>query len=189
MRSRGRHHLSAVLAWRWVALSALGAASVVACSHPGRGAAVPANGCAPALNERLDSRSTVHLFPSAPEPTYLTDPPTSGPHRLGPPFRGVVNTPIPRSSQVAMLESGFVIVQSRVLPASQAAGVDRLAADLVTVAPPAGPLPSAIVVTAWTWKLECGSADPPALAAIHAFIATHQGVGFAGNIPTTTFTS
>jgi hypothetical protein len=99
---------------RWVAVSSMAVGSLLAgCSSPARGAAVPANGCAPPFNERLDPRSVVHLFPAAPEPAYLTDPPTSGPHRLGLPFRGVVASPIPRASQVAMLESGFVIIQSQ----------------------------------------------------------------------------
>jgi hypothetical protein len=170
---------------RLVVVALLGAGNLVGCTHSARGVNMPANGCAPPVNERLDSRSTVHLFPSAREPNYLTDPPTSGPHRLGPPYRGVVTASIPRSSQVAMLESGFVIVQARGLAPEQAADLNRLAADLVTVAPPAGPLPSAVVATAWTWKLECASAAPPALAAIRTFIAAHQGVGFVGNIPAT----
>jgi hypothetical protein len=88
-----------------------------------------------------------------------------------------------------MLESGFVIVQSRGVPPGQLAGLDQLAADLVTVARPAGPLPSAVVATAWTWKLACGSASPAALAAIRSFIEAHQGIGFIGNAPATTVSS
>jgi hypothetical protein len=81
-----------------------------------------------------------------------------------------------------MLESGYVLLQSA---SAQAAALDGLAGNLVTVAPPVGPLPAPVVATAWTWKLDCGSAAPPALVAIHAFIAAHRGVGFAGNIPLT----
>lgn len=152
----------------------------------GGGQAVPASGCLPAVNERLDPRSTIHLFASATEPRYQTDPPTSGPHRPGLAYLGAVTTAIPRPSQVAMLESGFVIIQYRDQPPDQEATLARLADDLVTVAPPAGPLPAPVVVTAWTWKLECGSAAPPAVTAIAAFVAAHRGVGFTGNIPTTT---
>jgi hypothetical protein len=85
-----------------------------------------------------------------------------------------------------MLESGFVIVQDQGLPPADAATLVALAAPLVTVAPPVGPLPSPVVVTAWTWKLECRSLTASGLAAIRTFITAHQGVGFAGNIPTTT---
>ncbi len=167
----------------WLVLAML---VVSACSQSAHAAAVPANGCAPAFNERLDPRSTVHLFPAAAEPRYLTDPPTSGPHRLGPPYQGVVTSPIPRSSQVAMLEAGFVLIQAQTLPVGQRPILDGLASDRVTVAPPAGPLPSPVVATAWTWKLQCGSLSPPAVSALRAFIAAHRGVGFTGNAPATT---
>ncbi|HEX3424548.1 MAG TPA: DUF3105 domain-containing protein [Acidimicrobiales bacterium] len=177
---------------RFLALAALatavtlGATTISGC---GSGSAaqitVPVNGCAPASLERLDPRSTIHLFPGAPEPTYLTNPPTSGPHRLGPPYTGVVTAPIPRPSQVAMLESGYVIVQSQGLPPVQEATLDTLAGTLVTVAPPVVPLPSPIVATAWTWKLFCGSVTPSSLSALRAFISAHKGVGFFGHIPVT----
>lgn len=169
MHTRRRPRFGAVLV-------ALCAACSVTCSsrqHP----RVPPAGCAPAANERLDPKSTIHLFPGAREPSYLTDPPTSGPHQLGPPFVGLVTEPIPRPRQVAMLESGFVIIQYRGVPASQ---LQTLAGPLVTVAPPVGVLPSPVVATAWTWKLECGSVTPAAVAALRAFITAHQGVGFKG---------
>ncbi len=192
--------------YRWVAairpaavraaVAALAAATAVvpgACSGPGPSSAavttVPDNGCRAPSQERLDPRSTNHLFTGAPEPTYLSDPPTSGPHRLGPPYRGALTTPISRPSQVAMLEAGFVLLQYRGLAPDQVAVLDGLAGDLVTVAPPAGLLPSPVVATAWTWKLECGSAAPAAVSAIRTFIAAHQGAGFGGNIPVTTLST
>jgi hypothetical protein len=156
-----------------------------ACTGHSHNATVPADGCAAAFQERLDSRSTIHLFPGAVEPHYLTDPPTSGPHRPGVPYTGVVAAPIPRPSQVAMLENGYIIIQAGALPTGQSAALAALAGTLVTVAPPVTPLPAQVVATAWTWKLECGSAAPPAIGAIQAFIAAHRGVGFAGNQTTT----
>jgi len=160
-----------------VAVMALGC---VACSQS-HDLAVPANGCAASINERLDPRSTIHLFSPAIQPHYLTDPPTSGPHRPGPPYTGVVTAPIPRPSQVAMLESGYIILQDQGLPAAQKTALDAFAGTLVTVAPPVDTLPSAVVATAWTWKLECGAVTPSAEGDIRAFIAAHKGVGFFGN--------
>lgn len=169
--------------WAVAGLVVLAAGAVTACSQSSQETAVPANGCAPGFNERLDPRSTIHLFTAAEQPKYLTDPPTSGPHRLGPPYTGVVKAPIPYPSQVAMLESGYIILQSQGLPPAQEATLSGLAGTLVSVAPPVATLPSPVVATAWTWKLECGSVTPAAVTAIRAFIAAHKGVGFFGNIP------
>ncbi len=155
--------------------AALVAAGCSGASHP---AASPAAGCAPAFQERLDSRSTQHLFPGAAEPSYLTDPPTSGPHQLGPPPTGAVTTPIPRPRQVAMLESGYVIVQYRGLSPADVSTLAGLAGTLVTVAPAVGALPTPVVATAWTWKVICGSVAPASLDAIRAFIAARKGKGF-----------
>ena len=71
------------------------------------------NGCGAAVQEKLDSRSALHLFPGVAEPAYATDPPTSGPHRLGPRPTGIVDTPIERPVQVTMLEAGDVLIQYR----------------------------------------------------------------------------
>lgn len=159
--------------------------SLAGCHGPGRAQAVASTGCGGPRNERLDPASVIHLFPGAPEPHYLTDPPTSGPHQLGPPPVGVVTTPIPRPRQVAMLETGFVIVQFQDLSAEQQQALDRVAEAEVTVAPAIAPFPAPVVVTAWTWKLECRSVDAAAVAAIDAFISAHRGVGFSGGPPTT----
>jgi hypothetical protein len=75
-----------------------------------------------------------------------------------------------------MLELGYVILQYRDLSAPSLGALGRLAGPLVTVAPPAGPLPNRVVATAWTWKLVCGSVDA---APLEAFIAAHRGVGFS----------
>lgn len=168
----------------------------------GHSGSAAAPGCRPPLQEALDPHSTEHLFPGAAEPAYLTNPPTSGPHRLGPPPTGVVAAPISRPVQVAMLELGYVIIQYRAgaagaAPVADAAGgagaaalaaaagappaLAALAGDRVTVAPglSAPALPAPIVATAWTWKMECGTADATALA---AFIAAHRGKGFSHSL-------
>jgi hypothetical protein len=128
----------------------------------------------------LDPASTIHLFPGAAEPRYLTDPPTSGPHQLGPPPVGVVTTPIPQPRQVAMLEAGFVLIQYEGLAGERQQALGRLAGAEVTVAPAAAPLPTPVVATAWTWKIECRSVDAKALGALDGFISAHRGVGFSG---------
>jgi Protein of unknown function (DUF3105) len=145
-------------------------------SHP---AAPAAAGCGAAFQEHLDPRSTIHLFPGAAEPTYLSDPPTSGPHQLGQPPTGAVTAPIPRPRQVAMLETGFVLIQYQALSPADVANLGRLAGTLVTVAPAVGRLPAPVVATAWTWKQVCPSAGPGAVTALRAFIAARRGKGFS----------
>jgi hypothetical protein len=161
---------------------AVSVATIAAACAPSGARPVPAASCSVPINERLDPRSTRHLFPGATEPRYLTDPPTSGPHQLGPAAQGVVTTAISRTKQVAMLEDGFVILQYRELSPAQLATLSSLAGRQVTVAPAAGPLPSLVVATAWTWKLACESLSPAAISALRSFVATHRGVGFATNL-------
>ena len=135
------------------------------------------SGCGPALQEKLDSRSTLHLFPGAPDPVYQSDPPTSGPHRLGPRPTGIVDTPIDRPVQVAMLEEGDVLIQYR--DAADKSALTPLAAAHVTLAPnPA--LPQRVVATAWTWKQTCRAPDTKAL---RSFIAKHEGVNKPAHSP------
>jgi hypothetical protein len=158
-----------------VSVAVVVAALIVTGCGGGSNHAVAASGCGTPVQEKLDPQSTRHLFPGAAEPTYLSDPPTSGPHRLGPPPTGAISTTIPRPVQVAMLESGYVILQYHGLPAAQVATLAGLAGDRVTVAP-ATSLPAPIVGTAWTWKLDCATVDP---AALTAFVLAHRGRGFA----------
>ena len=130
-----------------------------------------ASACGSEVREQLDSRSTQHIFPGAPEPAYLTDPPTSGPHRLGAAPPGVAPEPIDRPLQVHLLEDGDVLLQYK----SEVDG-DRLkglAGGDVIVAPNPT-LPAPVVATAWTVKLTCTAVDP---AALRAFVKLHAGKG------------
>ena len=129
--------------------------------------------CDAPVHEQLDPASTQHLFSGAAEPTYLSDPPTSGPHRLGNHPTGVLSAPISRPVQVAMLEGGAVLLQYRTLPAARRSELEKLAGGAVTVAPNPS-LPAPVVATAWTFKQTCRSVDPPAL---RRFIAAHAGKG------------
>jgi hypothetical protein len=130
--------------------------------------------CDPPTREAVDALSTLHLLPGAPDPAYQTNPPTSGAHRVGLYPRGVIDQPISRPVQVALLEKGSVIVQY--LPGTNnATALASLASGnvLVTVAPNST-LPAPIVATAWTWKLTCRSAS---LAPVEAFVKAHAGQG------------
>jgi hypothetical protein len=144
-----------------------------------------AGGCAPVHHDQLDIRSTLHLLPGAPEPPYATDPPTSGAHRVGYYPRGVVPTPIPRPTQVALLEKGFVVVQYR----SSLAGTELAAlAPLTTMTPyvtlaPDPALPNPVVATSWVHDLRCAGVGAPALAALQAFVHQRVGQGPEPTIP------
>lgn len=159
-----------------LALAAAVAAAVLpACGSRGNGAGAgtKAAACGAEVREQLDSRSTQHIFPGAAEPAYLTDPPTSGPHRLGAAPTGVAAAPIDRPLQVHMLEDGAVLVQHRDLPPGQLAALEQLAGGEVVVAPNPS-LPAPVVATAWTVKLTCSSVDP---AALRRFARAHAGKG------------
>ena len=119
--------------------------------------------CGTALRERLDPSSGVHILPGAPEPDYLSDPPTSGIHRTGPPPRGVLDEPLDPPLQVGALEQGVVLVQHRDLDADERRTLEELAGGNVVVAPNPD-LPSRVVFTAWTAKQQCRAVDPDALA-------------------------
>jgi hypothetical protein len=135
------------------------------------------SGCGAPVQEKLDSRSALHLFPGAPEPVYQSDPPTSGPHRLGPRPTGIVDTPIDRPVQVAMLEAGDVLIQYK--NATDKSALAPLAAPQVTVAPnPTMSQP--VVATAWTWKLSCRA---PNTKALRSFVAKHLGVNKPAHTP------
>ena len=143
------------------------ASTGVACDHS-RAAA-----CGPITREALDSRSLQHLLPNTPTPTFLTDPPTSGPHRPGLHPQGILTQPIDDGVQVAMLESGQILIQYKDVSASQRAKLEKLAGGPITVAPNPT-MPARIVATAWTAKLTCIDVDS---AALIRFATQFQGKG------------
>ncbi len=134
-------------------------------------------GCGLIAREALDPQHLVHVLPSAPEPTYISDPPTSGPHQPTPELPDVADQPIARPIQVGVLEGGDVLVQYRPdIPAADQEALVELAGDGVVVAPQPD-LPEPIVATAWLHKLSCEAAD---LAELRAFIEARLGKGPAG---------
>jgi hypothetical protein len=125
--------------------------------------------CRPVQREQLDPASARHLLPGAPEPDYTTDPPTSGAHASGRPPTGVLDRPLSRPEQVAVLEAGGVLIQYRDPRAPPRLGA--LAGDGVTIASNSD-LPAPVVATAWTRKLTCTEVDEDAL---RSFIREHGG--------------
>ena len=122
----------------------------------------------------LDPRSTQHLLPGAPPPSYSTDPPTSGPHVSGGTVTGVQRRPIDEPVQVAVLEEGGIVVQYRPdVPAGERESLASVAEDAVVVAPNPS-LPEPVVATAWRHRLVCRSVD---LAVLRAFVAERKGRG------------
>jgi hypothetical protein len=123
--------------------------------------------------EPLDSRSLQHILPTTPEPTFLTNPPTSGPHRPGLHPQGVLTQPIDKGVQVSMLEGGQILIQYKDLSTKDRAKVEALAGGPVSVAPNPE-LPAKVVATAWMAKVICSGVDSDALV---KFAARFQGKG------------
>ena len=143
---------------------ALGAVSLAGCGGNSDGSAA----CGQPFREPLNANSLQHVIDPA-SVKFDTDPPTSGPHLFTPPARGVVGRQLLPAEQVTVLETGDVLVQYR--DATDAGAVEALRQTAVTIAPNAT-LKQRVVATAWTYKLECGSVDSPAL---QKFIAAHKG--------------
>ena len=140
------------------------------------GAGTPGAGCGDVVRERFDPDSAVHVLPGADEPTYLTDPPTSGPHAPTTPVGGVRDEPIGRPDQVGLLEAGIVVVQhDPSVTGEELAGVEALADDELVVVAPNPDLPAPIVATAWTRKLLCTTLDDGGAQALGRFVAEQAG--------------
>jgi hypothetical protein len=131
--------------------------------------------CAEVSAEELDPTWTVHLLPGAPEPEYLTDPPTSGPHYSAEPVTGVVDEPLDDPSQVTVLEVGGVLLQYRPADLSDEdrGRLLRLVRDGVVIAPDPD-LGDPVVATAWTTKQRC---EGVALDTLTSFITDQGGQG------------
>ena len=133
--------------------------------------------CGADAQEPLDSGSLTHLLPGAPEPSYSTEPPTSGPHLAGAQVGGVQDDPLPRPVQVAVLEAGGVVIQHNgSLSSGDLRRLRRLASRTVAVAPNSS-LDGPVVATAWRHRLACDGASGAALDALEAFIEAHEGKG------------
>jgi hypothetical protein len=119
-----------------------------------------------------------HVLPGQPEPTYLSDPPTSGPHAPVAEAAPLYDTPLARPTQVGLLEIGRVLVQYRAdLPPEDVARVRALAGGDVVVAP-AAELDRPVVASAWLYLLRCDGVDEEGL---QRFAAERAGAGPGGH--------
>lgn len=165
---------------RAVAAAVVAAVGLSGCGGTGGGTpATPSTAsreeaCGRVTVDDLDPRSTQHLLPGAPAPTYATDPPTSGPHVAGADVSGVQARPLEGPVQVAVLEEGGVMLQYRPdLPKPAVEELASLAGDDVVVAPNPR-LAQPVVATAWRHRLACRSTD---LSALRSFISERRGRG------------
>ena len=130
--------------------------------------------CGPIREEPLDPAYLVHVVGTGEDVEYTTDPPTSGPHKAGPPVEGVVAEPLPRPIQVGILERGDVLVQHAPdLTPEEQADLATVAGPGVVIAPNPD-LPARVLATAWTHKRTCDAVD---LDALQGFIEERRGKG------------
>ena len=127
--------------------------------------------CAAEVAYPIDPGSGQHILPGSPEPTYNTDPPTSGAHAPGNHPSGALAEPIARPVQVGMLEGGHVLVQFRDAGLREALAPFASPKGGVTVAPNPS-MDAPIVVTAWLYSMRCQRVEG---TAIDAFITAHLG--------------
>lgn len=149
------------------------AVAVAVIAFGGRDGSTSSASCGEVISEQIDPQSAVHLLPSSPEPPYLTDPPTSGPHVMGPAIQGAQDQPLSRPIQAGILERGAVLVQySPTLSSADVAALVGLSGPEVVVAP--NPVVDGVVATAWGKRLTCTSVD---IAPIERFSSTYSGSG------------
>ena len=155
--------MASVVDWAAMRRSMGALALLVLAACGGDGGAVTGS-CAEPVDEELDPAWITHVLPDTPEPPYLTDPPTSGPHLATTPPTGVQEEALSRPLQVSILEAGLTLVQYRPDDVSGAslAALERLAGEEVVVAPNER-LPDSVVATAWLLKMTCDGVDAEAL--------------------------
>jgi hypothetical protein len=130
------------------------------------------------VEEPPDPSSSVHVLPGTPEPSYLTDPPTSGAHQAVGDVDSIQAEALPRPQQVGILEGGRVLVQfDPAIGAESRTALTDLAAPEVVVAPNPD-LPAPVVATAWRHKLTCSGVD---FEALQAFIAERASLPQGGH--------
>jgi hypothetical protein len=139
--------------------------------------------CAASVDEPLDPTSGFRLLPNAPEPTYATDPPTSGAFVVGASVGATPSEPLSRPVQVGLLALGKVLIQyDASLSAADVADLQGLAGDDVVVAPNPT-MGSPIVATAWRVRQTCELLD---LSTLRQFATLHANQAPDADASTTT---
>ncbi|MGZ4693419.1 MAG: DUF3105 domain-containing protein [Acidimicrobiales bacterium] len=139
--------------------------------------------CAASVSEPLDPTAAIRLLPNAPEPTYDSDPPTSGAFVVGASVGATPSSPLSRPVQVGLLAQGKVLIQyGPSLPAADVADLQGLAGDDIVVAPNPT-LASPIVATAWRVRQTCDQLD---LSALRQFATVNANRAPDANASTTT---
>jgi hypothetical protein len=148
------------------------ASAAGAAATGGPSTAAPSSACTPTAEEPLDPSSVVRLLPNAPEPTYQTDPPTSGAFQVGVvvPAGSSGLTP---AQQVGVLAQGYVLLQYQGISADELASLNTLAGPGVVVVPNAG-LTAPVVATAWRKRQVCTAVD---VATLRQFITLNADQG------------
>jgi hypothetical protein len=128
--------------------------------------------CGKATHEQAQFPAN-HVLPGQPEPAYLTNPPTSGPHAPLATVDPVYDAPLPRPTQVGVLETGKVLIQYRPdVPADQVEQLRGLAGGDIVVAPNPE-LDHPVVTTAWLYTQRCHRVDTGALKSFAKARADH----------------
>ena len=143
------------------------------------GASPGAGGCRPVERPQAQFPAS-HLLPGQPEPRYLSEPPTSGPHISVITRPTVATGPISRPEQVGILEAGAVLVQYRPdeLDAAQVATLAAVAGPEVVVAPNPD-LDDPVVLSAWLRLQRCSAVDT---GPITAFVDEHADLAPGGHV-------
>jgi len=144
-----------------IALTVTLLATLTAC---GSDAPAEATACGAFVIENLDPLSVQHVLPGA-DVTYLTSPPTSGPHVGGAAPSGALDEPLDETVQVSVLEGGRTLVQYQpTLPASEIDELRSLGGLRIVVAPNPE-LAAPVIATRWRAKLTCARASAAELEA------------------------
>ena len=158
-----------------------------AANDPSTTAAVAPSGssgsCAASISEPLDPTAALRLLPNAPEPTYATDPPSSGAFVVGASVGSTPSEPLSRPVQVGLLAQGKVLIQyDSTLSPADVADLQGLAGDDIVVAPNPT-LSSPIVATAWRVRQTCEQLD---LSTLRQFATVNANRAPDANASTTT---
>ncbi len=175
------------LTWFWGDRSSGSAtpatAAVTSTTTNASGPSASTGSCAASVSEPLDPTAALRLLPNAPEPTYATDPPSSGAFVVGASVDPTPAEPLSRPVQVSLLASGNVLIQyDATLPAADVTDLQGLAGDDVIVAPNPT-MGSPIVATAWRVRQVCEQLD---LSALRQFATVNANRAPDANASTTT---